>query len=58
VTFNNPPINLIDHTMIRELSELFPEIEKHKAPAVLVFDSADPDLLPGPLRYRPVTMPS
>ncbi len=43
VTFNNPPINLIDHTMIHELSELFAEIEKHKAPAVLVFDSADPD---------------
>jgi len=43
VTFNNPPINLIDYTMIRELSELFAEIEKHKAPAVLVFDSADPD---------------
>src|SRR6266850_1362760 len=43
VTFNNPPINLIDHTMIHELSDLFAEIEKHKAPAVLVFDSEDPD---------------
>ena len=43
VTFNNPPINLIDYTMIRELSDLFAEIEKHKAPAVLVFDSEDPD---------------
>src|SRR5882672_3326876 len=43
VTFDNPPINLIDYTMIRELSELFADIEKNKEPAVLVFDSADPD---------------
>ena len=42
-TFNNPPINLIDYTMIRELSELFVDIEQKKEPAVLVFDSADPD---------------
>ena len=43
VTFRNPPINLIDHTMISELSELFADIEEKKGPAVLVFDSADPD---------------
>src|SRR5713226_6637747 len=43
VTFNNPPINLIDYPMIRELSELFADIEKNKEPAVLVFESADPD---------------
>jgi len=43
VTFRNPPINLIDYTMIRELSELFADIEEKKGPAVLVFDSADPD---------------
>src|SRR5258705_4589906 len=42
-TFNNAPINLIDYTMIRELSELFVDIEQKKEPAVLVFDSADPD---------------
>ena len=35
VTFNNPPINLIDYPMIRELSELFADIEKNKEPAVL-----------------------
>src|SRR6267142_4530755 len=42
-TFSNPPINLIDDTMILELNELFADIEKHREPAVLVFDSADPD---------------
>jgi enoyl-CoA hydratase/carnithine racemase len=43
VTFNNPPINLIDSVMIGELGELFAEIERNEGPAVLVFDSADPD---------------
>ena len=43
VTFNHPPINLIDSVMIGELGELLAEIEENKEPAVLVFDSADPD---------------
>ena len=43
VTFHNPPINLIDSVMIGELGELFADIEKNQGPAVLVFDSADPD---------------
>ncbi len=34
VTFSNPPINLIDYTMIRELSELFADIEEQQEPAV------------------------
>jgi enoyl-CoA hydratase/carnithine racemase len=42
VTFNNPPINLIDSVMIGELGELFAEVERNEGPAVLVFDSADP----------------
>jgi Enoyl-CoA hydratase/isomerase len=42
-TFNHPPINLIDGVMIRELSELFAEVERNEGPAVIVFDSADPD---------------
>jgi enoyl-CoA hydratase/carnithine racemase len=43
VTFSNPPINLVDSLMIGELGELFAEIERTEGPAVLVFDSADPD---------------
>jgi len=43
VTFNNPPINLIDSVMIEELRELFAEVETNTGPIVLVFDSADPD---------------
>jgi len=43
VTFNNPPINLIDSIMIGELRELFADVERDHGPTVLVFDSADPD---------------
>jgi enoyl-CoA hydratase/carnithine racemase len=43
VTFSHPPINLIDSVMIGELGELFAEVERNEGPAVLVFDSADPN---------------
>ena len=43
VTFDHPPINLIDHVMIGELGELLTEVERNEEPAVLVFNSADPD---------------
>jgi enoyl-CoA hydratase/carnithine racemase len=43
VTFSNPPINLIDYTMIRELSQLLADIEENGEPTVLVFESADRD---------------
>ena len=43
VTFDNPPINVIDYPMICELSDLFADIERNREPAVLVFESADPD---------------
>src|SRR5260221_4760595 len=43
VTFKHPPINLIDSVMIRELGDLFAAVERNEGPAVLVFDSADPD---------------
>jgi hypothetical protein len=42
-TFNNPPINLIDVRMVAELRELFVRIQRNKGPAVLIFESADPD---------------
>jgi enoyl-CoA hydratase/carnithine racemase len=42
-TFNNPPINLIDVRMVAELRELFVRIERNEGPAVLIFESADPD---------------
>jgi enoyl-CoA hydratase/carnithine racemase len=43
VTFNNPPLNLIDSVMISELDVLFSRIEASDTLAVVVFDSADPD---------------
>jgi enoyl-CoA hydratase/carnithine racemase len=43
VTFNHPPLNLIDSVMISELDALFSRIESSDTVAVVVFDSADPD---------------
>src|SRR5712671_4832948 len=43
VTFDNPPINLIDPVMIVELHGLLTEIEQDKRVAVVAFDSTDPD---------------
>ena len=43
VTFDHPPINLIDHVMIGELGELLTEVQRKVEPAVLLFDSADPE---------------
>jgi enoyl-CoA hydratase/carnithine racemase len=43
VTFNHPPINLINSVMIAELRELFTDVERNNGPAVIIFDSADPD---------------
>ncbi len=43
VTFDNPPINLIDPVMIVALNDLLTEIEKDNRVAAVVFDSADPD---------------
>jgi enoyl-CoA hydratase/carnithine racemase len=43
VTFNYPPINLIDPLMIVELHRLLDEIEQDNQVAVVVFDSADAD---------------
>src|SRR6266404_5413481 len=43
VTFDNPPINLIDPVMTVELHALLTEIEQDDRVAVLVFDSADRD---------------
>jgi len=43
VTFDNPPINLIDAVMIKELLALLTEIERDKRVGVVLFDSADPD---------------
>ena len=43
VTFNHPPINLIDSVMIGELGELFRDVESRNDLGVIVFDSADPD---------------
>ncbi|MFF3916495.1 enoyl-CoA hydratase/isomerase family protein [Streptomyces sp. NPDC001852] len=42
VTFNNPPVNLVDGTFSNELDELFTRAE-NEGVAVIVFDSADPE---------------
>jgi enoyl-CoA hydratase/carnithine racemase len=43
VTFDNPPLNLIDSVMTGELNALFSQVEASETVAVVVFDSADPD---------------
>jgi hypothetical protein len=43
VTFDNPPINLIDPVMIVALHDLLTEIEQDNRVAFVVFDSADAD---------------
>jgi enoyl-CoA hydratase/carnithine racemase len=43
VTFNNPPVNVIGPTMIKELKLLLTELETNEFVNVVVFDSADPD---------------
>lgn len=41
--FDHPPINLIDHDTVAELSELISLMESDPELRVLVFESADPD---------------
>ena len=43
LTFQNPPINMLDGQTIRELQGLLDQIEKDPQLRVVVFDSADPD---------------
>ncbi|MDM2348187.1 enoyl-CoA hydratase/isomerase family protein [Mycolicibacter arupensis] len=66
VTFDNPPINLVDPLMVVELHQLLTEIEQDHHVAVIVFESANPDFFlnhvdvaadPSPLTALP-TAPS
>jgi enoyl-CoA hydratase/carnithine racemase len=43
VTFDNPPVNVIGPTMIKELKLLLDELETNDTVNVVVFDSKDPD---------------
>jgi enoyl-CoA hydratase/carnithine racemase len=43
VTFNHPPINLVDPDTLGELHELVSELESASEVKVVVFESADPD---------------
>jgi enoyl-CoA hydratase/carnithine racemase len=43
VTFDHPPINLLDMQMIREIDQLSQELEANTSIHVAVFQSADPD---------------
>jgi len=43
VTFDHPPINLVDRETLEELEELVSELEASQEVKVVVFDSADPD---------------
>jgi enoyl-CoA hydratase/carnithine racemase len=43
ITFNNPPVNLLEPTTIVELQGLVSEIEADSSVKVLVFQSANPD---------------
>ena len=53
VTFNHPPINLIDSVMIGELSELFAAVERNARAGRTGVRQRRPGLLPGALRHRP-----
>jgi enoyl-CoA hydratase/carnithine racemase len=68
VTIDNPPLNLFDPEIAKELTELITQLEKDEAVKVVVFDSANPeyfmahidlvrsgelDLEPGPLGLAP-----
>src|SRR5215510_10474859 len=43
VTFDHPPINLVNHDTLQELHDLTAAIEASEELKVVVFDSADPD---------------
>jgi enoyl-CoA hydratase/carnithine racemase len=43
VTFDNPPINLLDPEMMRGLQQVTAELESDAEVKVVVFDSADPE---------------
>jgi len=43
VTFDHPPVNLVDHRTLQELHDLTAAIEASEELKVVVFDSADPD---------------
>ena len=45
VTFDHPPINLLDMQMISEIDQLSKDLEANKSIHVAVFQSADPDFL-------------
>lgn len=44
VTFDHPPINLFDMTMMEELIRLGPELAADDAVRVIIFQSADPEI--------------
>jgi len=43
VTFDNPPLNLIDSEVLHELRDLINQLEAANELKVIVFDSANPD---------------
>ncbi|GAA0938321.1 enoyl-CoA hydratase/isomerase family protein [Kribbella koreensis] len=43
VTFDNPPVNVIDAEMMGDLKVLLTELEQNETVNVVLFDSADPD---------------
>src|SRR5215207_6373144 len=43
VTFDHPPINLVDHGTLQELHDLTAAIETSDDLKVVIFESADPD---------------
>jgi enoyl-CoA hydratase/carnithine racemase len=48
VTFDNPPLNLIDPEVLHELQDLINQFEAANELKVVVFDSANPDFyIPG-----------
>ena len=61
VTFNNPPINLVDANMISDLLVYLISIQptpNTTTPKVVIFDSANPDFFLGHIDVRNIQLPS
>ena len=47
VIFDSPPLNLVSHTMIEELNQLFEQLREDDRVRVVTFDSANSDFFMG-----------
>src|SRR5436309_11463985 len=51
VVFEHPPFNIVDATIFEGLQDLLARMDASPSLRVVVFESANPDFLPCPLRF-------